>query len=372
MEQVSHWFDPTYFEPHSVHFGDVAGIAWSLTAANVVVALAYFSLPTAILYFIYRRPDLVVRPYLYYLFAAFILWCGLHHAVHAITMHVGFFYIQVAVDVMTALVSVISAVAVWWVMPQLVALPNTQEYVATKTQLLLAEQEVDHQKQLDTWRSEFLSATSHELRNPLSVINLSTTNLEHTLRTEHAKYYAEHIAAIRRQVEKLTRLVGELSDINRAEGGTLTIAKEPIDLHALVRTCRAELIRTDRTALVSVKGRVRPQVCADPARLEQVLQNLLENAHKYAPASKIVIRLSEGEREARICVRDQGPGIPSELHEKIFERFYRAPDAQTQSGMGVGLFLCRRIIEAHGGRIWVESAPGAGSMFCISIPYGTC
>ena len=174
-----------------------------------------------------------------------------------------------------------------------------------------------------------------------------------------------------REAQRLSALVTDLLDAARMEQGRLVADREPMDLGTLVSSVatrqRAGAHRVD----VDVRGAVVGSY--DGRRIEQLLENLIENASKYSPeATPVNVNVWQEDGEARITVHDQGIGIPAADLPRIFERFSRASNVDDRKfhGMGLGLYICRGIVEEHGGRIWVESEIGKGSTFHVALPLG--
>jgi len=220
-------------------------------------------------------------------------------------------------------------------------------------------------------KEEFLSAAAHDLRTPLTVVLGQAELLERRRqRNPAAPADAQGLARIAREARRLSDLVTELLDAQRLEQGTAVMDRAPADLLDVVEDVRERYeeggltVSVDRPALSLVASIDRP-------RIEQVLDNLVENALKYTPGgSPPQIRVASHEREARIEVVDHGIGIPEADHGRIFERFFRASNAQsiTDTGLGLGLYICRRIVDEHGGRIWFEPTPGGGTTFALTLP----
>jgi signal transduction histidine kinase len=220
-------------------------------------------------------------------------------------------------------------------------------------------------------KEEFLSSAAHDLRTPLTVVLGQSELLERRLqRDPTAPVDPASVARIVREARRLRDLVSELLDAQRLEQGRVVMDLEPADLRQIVEAVRER--HAEQGAMVRVTGSDHPLVSSvDRPRVEQVVENLVENARKYGPAAdapEIAIGSSDG--AARIAVIDHGVGIPEAERERIFERFFRASNVQnvTDTGLGLGLYICRRIVEAHGGRIWHEPTPGGGSTFVVSLP----
>jgi PAS domain S-box-containing protein len=232
--------------------------------------------------------------------------------------------------------------------------------------------EVKILREIDRLRSELIANVSHELRTPLGLIKISCSSLlmedvEFTRETQR-----NFLQSIDEETSKLEKIVEHLLDLGRMESGRLSLDKQPADLGQLA----VNIIKTMET--LSTQHRLvgdfpsQPLVATvDAKRIEQVLRNLLDNAIKYSPdGGTVTIQGYQDKSQILFSVSDDGIGIPTGEWEKIFERFYRVENEVTRRmrGAGLGLSVCRGIVEAHGGHIWVESQPGAGSIFCFTLP----
>jgi signal transduction histidine kinase len=225
-------------------------------------------------------------------------------------------------------------------------------------------------------RDEFLSIASHELYTPihsltLAVDALAQHRLDHSLTPEQ---YARMINLATRQVERLTKLVGTLLDVTRVDADQLVLARELVDLGDLVTSVAesfaSEVARQERQLIVKAQAGVRGNW--DRSRLEQVLTNLMSNAIKFGQGNPVEIALSreDGPTGARAVVRvvDHGIGIdPADIH-RLFDRFARAVPSSHFGGLGLGLYVSRMIVHAHGGTLDVTSELGHGSTFTMSLP----
>ncbi|MFQ6016434.1 MAG: ATP-binding protein [Anaerolineae bacterium] len=219
-------------------------------------------------------------------------------------------------------------------------------------------------------RRHMVADIAHELRTPLSVIQ---SNLEAML---DGVYEAtpENIASVHHETLLLTRLVNDLRDLALAEAGQLVIEKEPTNVAELVQgaveALRPQAVEkgVDLTVQVTESS---SWVEADSQRLRQVLANLLDNALRHTPGEgRISVRVEQADGALRVSVIDSGPGIPAADLLHIFERFYRGDRSRTRAtgGSGLGLAIAKQLVEAHGGRIWVESEEGKGTKVTFSLP----
>ena len=220
-------------------------------------------------------------------------------------------------------------------------------------------------------KEEFLSAAAHDLRTPLTVLLGQAELLERRLeRDPGAPIDPAGIVRIARESRRLRDLVSDLLEAQRLEDVGPSEDQEPADIRELVRAS-IDRYEYDGARFTPALPDEPVLVRMDPVRLEQVLDNLLENAVKYASGGRPTeVRAWREDGEARIAVVDHGMGIPATERELVFERFVRASNAQARSdtGLGLGLYICRRIVESHGGRIWAEETPGGGSTFIIALP----
>jgi signal transduction histidine kinase len=219
-----------------------------------------------------------------------------------------------------------------------------------------------------------LAAAAHEIKNALGPLAMTLQLAERQLLAGQPVAPGD-LAFARAQVRRLTSLVEDLLDQTRADLGDLAFRPREVDLCAVV-TEAVEIFRRGKPAPIVVElpsDDGAPLVASvDVGRIQQVLVNLLENAVRYSPAgSNVTVRLARSApATARIEVRDAGPGLSSDEQARIFERFVRGAASEGTSGLGLGLYLCRAIVEQHGGTIGVDSVPGAGATFWIDIRTG--
>ena len=231
---------------------------------------------------------------------------------------------------------------------------------------LETEAQLDSLRSIDHARAELIAVVTHQLRTPLAVVRAYLDLLAETAEPHHPEVGAWHQAATG-QVQRLDELVSAILDTVRADR-LLTVDARRFEIGAVVDevlTRLAPLLRRHRLERYADGER---SAVGDPARLAQILELLLENAAKYAPAGATIVVADWSEKgEIHVAVGDDGPGIPPELRESVFEPFVRLDDTG-RPGAGVGLFAARRLAGAMGGRLWIEDKPAGGSQFVISLP----
>ena len=229
---------------------------------------------------------------------------------------------------------------------------------------------LEAERQLERLQDDFVSTVSHELRTPLGFIKGYAT----TLLRENANWdevdRREFLTIIDEETDRLKELIDNLLDSSRLQSGTLRMEFQPLRLDTMLKDLPIRAKSFDEHLTIDVNLEASQlQVQADPTRLAQVFDNLLSNVVKYAPGSNVNITLSSQDNQAHIAVSDNGPGIPEENLPNIFSRFYRVPNQnRAVRGSGLGLFICRRIINAHEGEITAESNFGEGTTFHIYLP----
>ena len=249
-----------------------------------------------------------------------------------------------------------------------------EEASAATRGVVLVLHDVTEIRRLERIRRDFVANVSHELRTPLTTIQgFSETLLGGAM--DDPKARKKFLEIIRDHAARLGRLTDDLLKLSAIEGGSMTFKMEPVTIPRLVEHCieavslKAKARGLEITQSVPEEGLA--QVRGDSLRLEEVLKNLLENAIQYTPApGSIRVTAAVEAAEVILCVRDTGIGIPSTDQQRIFERFYRVDVARSREagGTGLGLAIAKHIVEAHDGRLWVESELGKGSCFFVALP----
>ncbi len=229
---------------------------------------------------------------------------------------------------------------------------------------------------LDKMKSDFIAIASHELRTPLSIIKGYAEAFLHGELGEISEGQREKLELVNRRADQMTRIINDLLDITRLEEGRLVAERRPVPIGEIIGTVTAEFQQQARRCGIKLTEQVEeglPPVLVDVWRVHQVLENLISNAIKFTPEGGevgVTATLRPSIQVVEVAVFDTGPGIPRSQQERLFDKFYQMDTTSTRSagGLGLGLAISKGIVEAHGGRIWVESELGKGSFFKFTLP----
>ncbi|AYQ26731.1 MULTISPECIES: hybrid sensor histidine kinase/response regulator [unclassified Polaromonas] len=249
---------------------------------------------------------------------------------------------------------------------------SRQEQEALLKDLRAAQGELQNAVRM---RDDFMSMVAHELRTPLNTLFLEAQLRKMQLDRGNAAifdaaYLKNMVARDQRQIQSMVRLIDDMLDVSRIRSNRLSIRPSEVDLHALLQRVVGNLANQAASAGSTITLESGPAITGtwDEFRIEQVVINLLTNALRYGGGKPVKVRAVQSEEGVRIDVTDQGTGISSEDQKRIFEQFERAAGNDGTGGLGLGLFITQQLVEAHGGRICVQSAPGQGSTFSVTLP----
>jgi two-component system sensor histidine kinase KdpD len=217
-------------------------------------------------------------------------------------------------------------------------------------------------------QEDFVSTISHELRTPLGFIKGYSTSLLRQDTNWDEETQREFLTIIDEEADRLALLIENVLESARLQSKTLPLRFQPLRLDSVLRDVITRIRSRHKDLDVSMELGSAPSIQGDGVRLAQVFDNLFTNAIKYAPGAPIIVLLNQMGERVLITFKDHGPGIPVESLPLIFERFYRVRTDRSVTGTGLGLYICKQIIDAHRGKIWAESAPGQGTTFFIELP----
>jgi signal transduction histidine kinase len=420
---VASFFDSKGFMPHGMCLLWRPDILWTHIVSDSLIALAYFSIPAAIIHFARRRQNF---PYVWvlYLFGAFIVWCGITHLASIMTFWVPAYGVEAAAKVITAAVSMTTAIMLWPLMPKALRIPSIGELKAKNDELerevverLSVErrlqeltsslerrvnsrtrelteanahlaQEILRRKQgeqellraiaaadaASNAKTVFLAGMSHELRSPLNAILGFAQMLEQVRPQGLDAQQREYLANIQTGGSLLLELIERLLDLSMFESGQTDIRVEATDVAACIEKARTILDPMARRAEVCL-AIAKPTdgdiaALADPMRLLQIIVNLGSNAIKYnRPGGRVDIEARQASPDSvTIKFADTGIGIPAHLQPQVFQSFNRLNQNESGvQGAGLGLALSKRLAQAMGGDITFASVEGQGTEFTLTL-----
>ena len=244
------------------------------------------------------------------------------------------------------------------------------ELMAIQRELVKKNAELEH---LNQEKNRFLGMVAHDLRNPLHNILLASEFLSEENPTRPGSQYNDFLEVIHTSSQFMVNMVDDLLDVAKIEAGKLNLDYNPEDLHNLVQKnlSRNQALAAKKEIMLTLKAAPLPTVVIDAVKVEQVLNNLVGNAIKFSPAGgAIEVRLERESDSFRLSVKDEGPGISAPAQANLFKAFQPGrPGTHGEKSSGLGLVIVKRIVEGHGGRLWLESAEGKGATFFVSIPF---
>jgi PAS domain S-box-containing protein len=255
---------------------------------------------------------------------------------------------------------------------EVTTLPMVREGEKFGTLMILHD--VTREKEIERMKSEFVSISAHQLRTPLSAIKWTLRMFLDGDLGEITKEQREFLERIYKSNERMISLINDLLNVTRIEEGRYVYKPTPVDVAQICQSTielYKEEIERKNLELIFKKPQELPKVMADVEKISLAIQNLLENAIRYTlPGGKVEIVLEKKENEIQFLIKDTGIGIPKDQQGRVFTKFFRAPNAMKidTQGSGLGLFITKNIIEAHGGKIWFESEEGKGTIFYFTLP----
>jgi signal transduction histidine kinase len=385
------WLDTQGFLPHGHCYSWTPALLWSFVVSESLIVFSYFSIPVGLVWFVRKRKDLQFN-WIFILFSAFIFACGTTHLIGIWTIWHPDYWLDAAVKIVTAAVSVITAVLLWPLIPKVLKLSSTKQLeeivVRLKEEIAkrkLAEDQLSqlnkslrrHTHQIETVNQElqaFAYSVSHDLRAPLRGIDGWSQALVEDYGErldETARGYLSRVRAETRRMGDLIDDLLQLSRVNRDD-----IRSEPVDMSALTHGVAKRLkgAHSGRHIEFDIQSDIKAQ--GDPRLLEIALTNLLDNAVKFT-APQPVARIEFGShmeedpetkvRRKIFYVRDNGVGFDMAYAHKLFSAFQRLHKADEFPGTGIGLATVQRIVHRHEGRIWAESQVGQGAGFFFTL-----
>ena len=402
LEFLAHLLSSQGFEPHGHCYLWLPEILWLHVLSDTFIALAYYSIPLALIYLIHKRRDLSYG-WMVAMFGTFILLCGTTHVMNLWTVWHGTYRLEGLVKLLTAVVSVATAVALWPLIPILIALPSPSQLAHTNR--ALQGQIVERQQAEEALRTardelemrvlarthelliangtlaekaaeleeanadlaQYAYAVSHDLKTPLRGIHYYADFLEEDLEASLDDEHKTYLDGLRRAVWQAEALVDGLLELSRV--GSRHLVYQTVNLNTFLHEIITSLNMPEDVDIIW-EG-TWPTLEVEPVLLRQILQNLISNAAKFNCAPRKRVELGwhpVGEHDCALSVRDNGLGIDPRYTEQIFQVFQRLHTRQEYEGTGIGLAIVKKAVSRLGGTVHVTSTPGEGSTFCVTLP----
>jgi PAS domain S-box-containing protein len=238
----------------------------------------------------------------------------------------------------------------------------------TDKKILLVITDITSRKALDQARSDFASFMSHELRTPITNIKAYLQLLEDCYKENRTCDVPRYLKKSLLFTDRLNDMIAELHEFNKAEAGKIQVDKKTVNIEELINDALETVRITYPEQEIEKEGKANVMVDADPVRITQVFTNYISNAIKYSGGKKVTVSLEHRENTVTVSVSDQGKGIPRDEMKKLFSRYYRSRSTAKIEGLGMGLYLAKKIISEHKGEVGVKSKEGAGATFFFKLP----
>ncbi|MCA1834201.1 MAG: ATP-binding protein [Actinomycetota bacterium] len=238
-------------------------------------------------------------------------------------------------------------------------------------QIVVSLRDIGRRRRLERARADLVATVAHEIRSPLTSVKGFTSTLLHRWDRFSDEQKRVMLETVNHDADRVTRLLTDLLDVSRLEAGRLELRRQEIDVASISTEVVARLRKRDEAGehvLETLFPDEFPVLLADPGKIEQVITNLTENAIKYAAPGRVLISGTDMGEYALLRISDEGDGIDPRHLPHIFTKFYRRGAGERHSGTGLGLYICKGIVEAHGGHIWVERSGPEGTTFAFTLP----
>jgi signal transduction histidine kinase len=380
--------------PHGYCIAWSPPLLWTLVSADALIAAAYYSIPLGLLSLARRRRDLAFH-WMFHLFAFFILACGTTHLVGLVSIWYPIYRVDAAIKVVTAVLSVLTAAMLWPLIPRVLALPSPRQLADVNRQLeaevvsrrraedaLRAANAELEQRVADRTRDlqlanerlarsnqeleQFAYVASHDLQEPLRMVSAYGQLMERRYADRLDGDAREFLGFMTDGARRMQGMIDDLLALSRASRGADLV---PVSLDAALDRTTGNLALMMEEAGARLVRQPLPRVLGDENQLTRLFQNLVANAVKFRRDAPPEIRISATDQgdEWQVAVSDNGIGIDPKYKDRIFVAFQRLHSQADYPGSGIGLTLCKRIVERHGGRIWVDSVPGQGATFHFTL-----
>jgi two-component system, chemotaxis family, sensor kinase Cph1 len=356
LDAIKDFVFSTGLMPHGYCLAWSPGLVWSMVTADAIIGLSYYSIPLGLLYFVRRQRELRFN-WLLVMFSLFIFACGTTHFIDIASIWAPVYRLDALLKIVTATVSLLTAIALWPLVPRISA------FIADRQQAFRAVEASNQELE------QFAYAVSHDLKSPLRSIGSFAGLLERKYKGKMDSDAEEYLGYIRDSVMQMNGLIDDL--LRLAQVNARQFELKPVSARRCVDAA-CELLRQDlQESGADVRVGDLPEVSGDERLLVSLFQNLISNANKFRqPGARPLIQIEATPQHGawRFTVRDNGIGIPQGQSEQLFKVFKRLHSGEHYPGSGIGLSMCRKIVQLHRGDIGIDPTPGAGTMVWFTLP----
>jgi two-component system, chemotaxis family, sensor kinase Cph1 len=372
MDFLREIFDPEVFMPHGHCYYWRTSVVLLHVISDVAIMVAYYSIPMILYYFTRKRSDLPYR-WMFLMFAVFIFACGTTHLMNVVTVWKPVYWIDGSVKLFTATISIATAILLVPLIPKALALrsPRELERANQKLQNTISELEKTQTelKRSNAELEQFAYVTSHDLQEPIRMISGFSELLAKENQGKLDSDSQAYLNTIHQGSQRIHLLIKDLLEFSLI--GKKRIQPVNFDAQKVLREVLSNLEATINETGANISHDTLPTLTGDPSQFNHLLQNLICNSIKFHTKDRkpeIHVGVKEENNSWLFSVKDNGIGIKPEYRERIFQIFQRLHDRETYPGTGIGLSICKKIVEQHHGEIWVDSEFGKGSTFYFRIP----
>lgn len=363
-------FDTSDFPPrwHCGNWDSFLG--WLHIISDLVIWLAYMAIPIMLFYFVRKRKHQVPFDFIFLLFCSFIFWCGTGHLIEAGIFWTPWYRFSGLVKFITAVVSVLTAIALFRVIPEALNLKTPAELeVVVDQRTAELKKTTDDLKRSNEDLEYFAYVASHDLQEPMRMVNQNTMRLEEYLQDKLDDRARKYINFAADGARRMQILVEDLLDYSRVK---VSVDKTVmVDMNEIIETARKDLSMMIAENQAQIISHDLPKLKIDKLQIIRLIENLISNAIKYSDRTrKPVVEISAVKENDfwKFSVKDNGIGFEQKYAERIFMLFQRLHESSAYKGSGMGLTICKKIVDYHEGKIWAESVPGEGSTFFFTLP----
>lgn len=378
IDELGRLFVQNGFLPHGYCLSWSPALVGTYIVSDLLIFLSYFSMPVALIYFARRRPDFPYK-WLLWMFAVFILACGATHLMGTVVLWKPLYWLDATLKAVTAAISLATAIVLWPMIPRALKLPSPEQLRAVNEDLRMEIAErlrVEHELRQaneallksNLELQHFAHVAAHDLQTPLRSISVFTQLIHRDLKGKGGEQTEEWLGRVLEGTSRMQALIDDLLAYSRLDSQARPF--EATDCRRLLDEVKANLSGPIQDARAEIESSDLPTVLADRFQVAQVLQNLIGNGIKYntAETPRVTVTATRRGNEWIFSVSDNGIGIDPKYREKVFEIFRRLHTQQEYPGTGIGLAICQKIVERHGGQIWIDSNEGGGTVFRFTLP----